>query len=157
MLTSLLWIEGPDFDAQSAARHLDLDDIFYALKGEPFEFGRRKGEPRPNAVLQVPLSERLDHDRHMKQVEKRLRKLKKFLKAERRLHGDAVAFFLSVGMTVGGEKYFTRTYSPTPGLMKLLVDLGVELSVSAYPCSDRTKRKHLKWSDGVGLTPKSRK
>ncbi len=157
MFSSQLWIEGPDFDAKSAARRLGLGRDLYALEGEPFEFGRRKGEPRTTSVLRVPLSKRLDRDRHLQQVEKRLGKLTTFLKAERQRHGNDLSIVLSVGMTVGGERFFTRSYIASPDLMGLLVALGVELSISAYPCSDRTKRKHLKWSDGVGLTPKAKK
>ena len=153
MFTTHLWIEGREYQARGSARRLGLGRKFYVQKGEAIEFGPQKGKPRSTSILRIPLSEHLDYERHMRQVEGRLGQLMTFLSTERHRYGDEVSFYLSVGMTVGGEKYFVRSFSASPALMSILVALGVRLTVNAYPCSDHTERKRLKWSGGIGRTP----
>ena len=153
MFTSHLWIEGPDYRARASARRLGLGRQFYTLKGERVEFGPNKGTPRDRSILRVPLSDHVDYERHMRQVEARLGQLMTFLSSERQRYGDGVSIHLSVGMTVGDERDFVRSFCASPALMSVLVALGIHLSINAYPCSDHTERKHLKWSDGIGRMP----
>lgn len=153
MFTSSLCIEGRDYPARTSAHRLGLGREFYSLEGEPIEFGPKKGTPRSTSVLCVPLSDHLNYQRHLRQLESRLAQLMTFLSTERRRYGDALNIRLSIGMTVGSEKYFTRSFCAPASLMGVLAALGIHLSVNAYPCSDRMERKNLKWSDGVGLMP----
>ena len=153
MYTSHLWIEGRDYQAKGAARRLGLGRQFYSLKGVPIEFGPRKGTPTSTSILRIPLSDHLNYERHMRQIEIRLGQLMTFLSTERLRYGNGVNIHLAVGMTVGGEKYFTRSFCALPTLMSFLVALEIHLSVNAYPCSDSTERNRLKWSDGVGRMP----
>lgn len=153
MFTSHLRIEGRDYQARASARRLGLGREFYALKGETVEFGPRKGKPRSTSILRVPLSDHVDYARHLRQVEARLAQLMTFLSTERLRYGDGVSIHLSVGMTVGHERYFTRAFCASPALMSVLVALGIHLSINAYPCSDHRERKHLRWSDGIGRMP----
>ena len=153
MFTSHLWIEGHDYHARAAARRLGLGRQFYILKGDTVAFGPKKGTPKDTSVLRVPVSDHVNYERHMRQIEARLGQLMIFLSKERLRYGDGVSIHLSVGMTVGHDKYFVRSFCASPALMSLLVALGIHLSISAYPYSDRTERKHLKWSDGIGRMP----
>ena len=153
MFTSQLRIEGRDYLARASARRLGLGREFYVLKGESIEFGPQKGKPRSTSILRVPLSDHVDYARHLQRVEARLGRLMTFLSSERLRYGDGVSMHLSVGMTVGHERFYTRSFSASPGLMSVLVALGIHLSINAYPCSDRTERKNLKWSDGIGRMP----
>lgn len=153
MFTSALWIKGEAYQARAAARRLGLGRPFYKLKGETIEFGPKKGTPREISVLRVPLSDHVDYRLHMRQIETRLGQHLTFLSTERRRYGDGISIDLSVGMSVGDEKYFVRTFCASAALMSQLVALGIQLSLSAYPHSDCAERRHLKWSDGIGRMP----
>ncbi len=123
------------------------------LKGESVEFGPQKGKPRNTSILRIPFSKHLNYEPHMRKIEARLGQLMTFLSAERLRYGNELSIHLSVGMTVGSERYFTRSFSASPALMSILVALGIHLSINAYPCSDHKERKRLKWSDGIGRMP----
>lgn len=153
MFVSRIYVVGNDYRARAAARRLGLGRSSYSLRGEVVGYGPEKGKPRESSLLMLALSESDNHERHMRQVEERLGELMTFLSGERRRYGDTISIRYSVGMTVGGEEDFIRSFWATPTLMSQLVALGIHLSINAYPCSDRTKRSRLKWTDGIGLMP----
>lgn len=153
MFKTHVFIEGSEFPARAAARRLGLGRDFYKTKGEVFEFGPRKGTQRTTSALRIPISDHNNYEKHMRQIETRLGELMTFLTTERTRFGNDITMDLSVGMTVGNEKYFTRGFHASTKLMSMLVALQMDLYVSAYPCSDEAERKSLKWSEGIGLMP----
>lgn len=52
-----------------------------------------------------------------------------------------------------GNDYRARAAARRLGLGRSSYSLRGEVVGYAYPCSDRTKRSRLKWTDGIGLMP----
>lgn len=140
MLTTYLWIEGPDYNAKAGARKLGLGRSWYNLKGEVDKNALKNGRLYKTSRLCLPFSDKLDHDQHMRQLENRLDSLLSFLSGERQKYGDKITMWMSTGFTVGGDKYFVRSVLFPSSLMAKLVALNIDVSVSGYPCNDDEPR-----------------
>jgi hypothetical protein len=128
MLQSLFRAASPDFDVRAFAdRHHIVDDDIW-LKGE----GGIRG-PRPESGFSLLVADSEDLSEHLQQLDEFLLD---FAEAIQELRQLTIPCRIDCGLTVGGEKHFTRSFVLSPKLMFKLGELGVEFMVSAYPCSE---------------------
>ena len=68
-------------------------------------------------------------------IRRRMRALSPMIREGRKIGAE---FELDIGVMLGGSRYWNRSTRFAPKDLALLLDLGVELCVTAYPTSERS-------------------
>jgi hypothetical protein len=100
----------------------------------------------PNAVGSIPkangfnvfLGEAGEWKPALAIIRRRMRSLAPMIQAGRKI---GAKFELDIGVMLGASKYWTRSTRFAPKDLALLLDLGIELCVTAYPVSNESKRR----------------
>ena len=127
MQQSLFRAASPDFDVTDfAIRHeIDANDVWVMGAGSS------RG-PRPDSGFCLLVADSEQFAEHQKELDEFLSDFEEAILELRRLK---IPCRIDCGLTVGGERHFTRSFALSPKLMSKLGELGVEFVVSAYPCS----------------------
>ena len=136
MLVSHLHFRGRELKVRAAARKLGLARDAYAVQGELYTGGPKKGKQRPDGYFRVSLSKKEDAQEHMREVSANLDGLLSFIAGLRARTKGKLEIEFTVGLTVGGRNYYTRTLRIGPEFFAKLGALDIRFELSAYPSSE---------------------
>jgi hypothetical protein len=128
MQQSLFRARSPDFNVTDFAIRHDIHKNDLWIKGE-----ESSGGPRLDSGLCLLVADSEQAAEHHQELDDFLSDFEEAILELRRL---MVPCHIDCGLTVGGEKNFTRSFALSPQLMSKLGELGVGFVVSAYPCSE---------------------
>ena len=125
MNLALLRVEGEEEMLELIAQHMDLKPEQRWKAGEE----SRSGAPYRSSGFSTTVADSANQ-REM------LVRIREFLATCKSRSTDFldVQAELSIGVTVGNEEQYVATLDFGPSLLRQLADLGITLSVAAYPC-----------------------
>lgn len=130
MVTVVWRVSGPDFDVDAfLSKHEKLSPDSVWKKGEKKILKGTHTESGFSVEL-------IEAQTSKEAIEETVRVLKLLEKLIEELKNRGIASVVDFGLLVGTEKSFSSSlYFPSPGLA-IFQRLGVDLAISAYPCSD---------------------